>query len=114
MIALGPARAFETNGAPGDGDGRKQQRQKSNSEKTWDGDVSFYFHRIRDGRVLGIDFRLDAQIIMTCGNAGDDDGIFRAAFGPGAVAVRAVVITDFAAEIPGLPGVLIDQRVIEI
>ena len=64
--------------------------------------------------MLGIDFGLDAQIIMSRGNAGDDDGILRAAFGPGAVAVVAVVIADFAAEIPGLPGVLIDQRVIQI
>src|SRR5580704_1576594 len=87
MIAFGPARAFETDRAPGDGDRRNQQGHKSNAEKAWDSDVPLYLHRIRDGRMFGIDFRLDAQIIMTCGNAGDNNGIFRAAFGPGAVTV---------------------------
>src|SRR5579863_4443934 len=106
MIALGPAHALEIDGAPGDGDGRKQQRQKSNAEKTEDWDISLYLDRIDQGPVLGVDLRLDAQVIVTGGDAGDDHGVLLAALRPGAIAVRAVVVADFAAKVPRLPGVL--------
>src|SRR5580700_1343444 len=114
MIALRPPRAFETDGAPGDGDGRNQERQKGNSKKAENRDVALDQDGIGDGRMSGVHLRLDAQVIMTSGNARYDHGVFRAAFGPGAVAVRTVVVADFASEIPGLAGVLIDERVIQI
>src|SRR5579863_8661221 len=114
MIALGPARALETEGTPGDSDGREQQSEKRNAKKTQDGHAAFHLHGIGNGCVLGINFGLDAQVIMTSGNARDDDRILPAAFGPGTVAVGAVVVTDFAAEIPSLASVLIDECIIQI
>src|SRR5580700_3608582 len=114
MIAFGPAHALEIDGAPGDSNSRKQERQKSDAEKTEDGDVSLHLNRISDGWVRGVDFGFDAQIIMTCWDAGDDYGVLLTALGPRTIAVVTVVIAHFAAEIPGLLGVLIDQRVIQI
>src|ERR1700721_1949566 len=111
MIAFGPAHSFETERAPSDGDSRNQQRQKRNAEEPNDRDVALHLHGIRNRRMRRIDFRLDAQIIVPCGNAGDDDSVFLAAFAPGAIAVVAVVIADFAAEIPGLLGIGVDERV---
>src|ERR1700740_2741639 len=112
MITFRPAHAFKVDGAPGDSDGREQERQKSYAEKTEHGNIAFHFDRIAYRRMLGIDFRFDAQIIMTGRDAREDDTIFLTALGPRAVAVVAVVVADFAAEVPGLLGVIIDQRVV--
>src|SRR5208282_771563 len=75
MIAFGPAHALETKGAPGDRDGRNEQGQKSNAEESHYRDVALHLHGIRDWRMFGIDLGLDAQIIISCGNAGNDDGV---------------------------------------
>src|SRR2546429_5362347 len=41
--------------------------------------------------------------------------LFRSlAFGPGTVAVVAGVVAHFAAKVPGLSGVLIDERIVQI
>src|SRR5690242_21839609 len=62
----------------------------------------------------GVYLRLYPQVIMACGYAGDDHGVASAALGPRAIAIVTVVITDLAAEIPRLTGVLVDQRIVQI
>ena len=64
--------------------------------------------------MAGVGFRLDAQVIMSGRDAGHDYRVASAAFGPGAVAVAAGIVADFAAEVPGLAGVLVDQRIVQV
>src|SRR5580692_4575161 len=114
MIALGPAHAFESDRAPRDRDRRQKQREKGDAEKPKDRNISFHFYRVCDWRMLGIDFRLDAQIIMTGWNAGENDAVFLTALSPGTIAVVAVVVADLAAEVPSLLGIIVNQRVVQI
>ena len=51
---------------------------------------------------------------MTGRDTGDHDRVLLFSFVPGAIAVIAVVVADLAAEVPGLPGVLVDERIVEI
>src|SRR5260370_2890747 len=51
---------------------------------------------------------------MARGEVGKCRGLAGAAFGPTAIAIPALVVTDFASEIVGLPGILIDQGVVEV
>src|SRR6476661_5129540 len=82
MIAFCPAHALKVDGAPGDSDGRKQEREKGDAEKSEDRDIALHLDRVGDGRMLRVDFGFDAQIIMTRGHARDYDVVHSTAFGP--------------------------------
>src|SRR5207245_6525072 len=61
-----------------------------------------------------INLWLDAEIVPTGRDARNHNSIDALAFGPGTIAVTAMVVAHFAAEIPGLPGFLVDERIVEI
>src|SRR5260370_20411067 len=69
---------------------------------------------IRDGGNSRIHLRLDAKIVMAGGDARDHHAVVTTSFGPRAVTIVARVVADFPPEVPRLPRVLIDERVIEI
>src|SRR5579864_7282129 len=61
-----------------------------------------------------VHFRFDAEIIIPRWNAGNHNAVRLLPFRPGAIAVVAGIETHLSAEIPGLPSVLIDERVIHV
>src|SRR5712672_4878762 len=114
MIALGPSRTFEGVRAPGNKKSWQEQGGKCDAVNPWNGHIADHADGVGAGRKRRISLRLDTEIVVTCGNAGNNDGIAAATFVPGAIAIVPVVIAHFTAEVPGLPGVLIDERVIQI
>src|SRR5260370_19263689 len=114
MIALGPAEALKRVGAKGNDDYRHEQSEKGDAVDSEDRNVARHFNGIRDGGNSRIHLRLDAKIGMAGGDARDHHAVVTTSFGPPAVTIVARVVADFPPEVPRLPRVLIDERVIEI
>src|SRR6266849_10005725 len=114
MIALGPAGALKSVGAKGNDDYRHQQSEEGNAVDSEDRYVMGDIDGIRIAGKRGIGLRLNAQIVAAGRDARDHDGVILLALGPGTIAVVAGVVAHFAAEVPGLSGVLIDERIIQI
>jgi hypothetical protein len=114
MIALAPAGTLESISAQGNKEYGNKQGEKGDAIDPKNGDVAAHLDGVGNLMKRGIHLRFDAQIVVTRRNAGDHHGVIPFSFGPGTVAIVAGVVADFAPEVPGLSGVLVDQRVAQI
>src|SRR5206468_4089556 len=98
---------------PCNGDSRRQpngtSREKRDAVNSVDGHVVGDIDGVRNAGKRRIRLRLNAKVVVAWGHARNHDIVILLAFGPGPVAVIAVVVAHFATEVPGLPGVLIDE-----
>src|SRR5438094_6141921 len=69
---------------------------------------------VRNNGKRRIRLRLNAKIVVAGWDTWNHDFVVLLAFSPRAITVVAVVVAHFAAKVPGLPGVLIDERVVQI
>src|SRR5215467_15892637 len=105
MVAFRPTRALEGPRAPAVEERRKQQSDEADTVKDRHGHVATDVDGVGEEAMIRGDFGFDAEVIVSGGDTGDDDGIVLAAFVPRAVAIVAVVVADFAAEVPSLLGI---------
>src|SRR6266699_277148 len=54
------------------------------------------------------------DVVVARRDARDHDSVILFPFGPGPVAVITGVVAHFAAEVPGLSGVAIDERIVQV
>src|SRR5712664_577258 len=114
MIALGPTGALKRVSAKGNDDYRHEQSEKGDAVDSEDGDIMGDIDGVRNAGKRGISLRLNTQIVAAGRDARDHNGVILLALGPGTIAVVAGVVAHFAAEVPGLSGVLIDERIVQI
>src|SRR5262249_9025095 len=76
--------------------------------------VTLESDRVIDRAVIKIALRFNSQVVVSGRHTGDRYRVVSAAFGPGSVRVIAVVITDLAAKVIAMAGVLVNERVIQI
>src|SRR6266852_5985951 len=112
VIAFGPAGPLKGVSAEGNDDDRHEQCKKGDAVDSEDGYVMGDVNGVRNIGKRRISLRLNAQIVVAGRDAGDHNGVILFAFSPGTVAVVAGVVAHFAAEVPGLSGVLIDERIV--
>src|SRR5712664_458696 len=108
MVTLGPARALKSVGAEGNDDNRQEQSEKGDAVNSQDRHVAGHVDGVQKARKQRISLRLNAQIVVTGRDTGNNDGVSLLPLAPGTIAVVAMVIAHFAAKVPGLSGVLID------
>src|SRR5712692_6863797 len=114
MIAFRPARPLKGVGAKGNNDYRHEQSDKRDAVDSEDGHILGVVNGVLSAGKRRISLRLNAQIVVAGRDAGNHDGVILFAFAPGAIAIIAGVVAYLAPEVPGLSGVLIDERVIQI
>src|ERR1700738_4586952 len=114
MIAFGPAGPLKSVGAKGNDDYRHEQSEKGDAVDSEDGHIMGDVDSVRNAGKCRIGFRLNAQVVVAGRDAGDHDGVMLFPFGPGTIAVVAGVVAHFAAKVPGLSGVLVDERIVQI
>src|SRR5712664_3615581 len=114
MVTLGPARALKSVGAEGNYDNRQEQSEKGDAVNSQDRHVAGHVDGVQKAGKQRISLRLNAQIVVTARDARDHDSVNPLSLAPGTIAVVAMVIAHFAAEVPGLSGVLIDKRIVQI
>src|SRR5437868_1190955 len=108
MVAFGPARTLEADGLERQQRDRDKQNQQPPAEKSKHRNIATHRDRITYRRMLTVGLGLDAQIVVSRGNAGHDHFIPAAAFGPRAVTVGAGIIADLTPEVPRTASVLVD------
>src|ERR1700694_3617569 len=114
MIALGPSGPFKGVGAKGNDNYWHEQSEKGDAVDSEDGHVMSDVDGVRNAGERRISLRLNAKIIVAGRDAREHDVVILLALSPGTVAVVAGVVTHFAADVPGLPTVLIDERIVQI
>src|SRR5260370_19288289 len=114
MIAFRPARPLKSVSAEGNDDYGNKQSEKGDAVDPEDGHVMGDVDGVRNAGKRGISLRLDAQIVVARRDTGDHDRVVPLAFGPGTIAVLNTVLPYLPAASPGLPGILIDDPVIQL
>jgi hypothetical protein len=105
---------LEVDGPPCDSYCRHKQRNQSKSEDTELGNVALYRYGVVDRLESALRLRLDAQVVPPRGYGRHGGSVMIGALGPGAIGIAAGIKADFAAEVVGLPGIVADERVIQI
>src|ERR1700732_3891019 len=114
MIALGPAGALKRVGAEGNEQSWQETSKKGHGGDPGDWNIVDDIDGVGNAGNRRIGLRLNAQVVAAGRDARDHDGIVLIAFTPGTVAAVAGVVAHFAAKVPGLSGVLIDERIVQI
>src|SRR6266404_6091055 len=86
-----------------------EQSDKSDAVNAEDGHVMGDIDGVRNAGKRGIGLWLNPQIVMAGRDTGDHDRVVPLAFGPRTIAAITGVVAYLAAEVPGLPGILIDE-----
>src|SRR6267154_1477309 len=114
MITFGPARALKGVSAPGNHKSGQKQGRKSNAVDSEDRHVARHTDGVGNGGKRRVSLGFDAEIVVTLRYARDDNGIGPFSLAPRTIAVVTVVVTHFATKVPGLSGVLIDERIVQV